>query len=53
MYLEELEILKTVELIEYRTFKEKIDITRRYRGKARIEIIDNRFIYIERFRRGN
>lgn len=53
MYLEELEILKTVELIEYRTFKEKLDITRRYRGRTRIEIIDNKYIYIEQYKRGN
>lgn len=50
MYIEQ---LVTVEYLEYQNFKEKIDITRRYRGRAIVEIIDNRFIYVERFRRGN
>lgn len=50
MYIKQ---LVTVEYLEYQNFKEKIDITRRYRGRAIVEIIDNRFIYVERFRRGN
>ena len=49
MRLEELEILTVVETIEYRTFKEKIDITKRYGGKAKIQIYDN-YIYLEKKR---
>ena len=42
------EKLQIVELIEFKTFKEKLDITREYDHKAKMEIIDNRYIYIER-----
>ena len=49
MRLEELEILTVVETIKYRTFKEKIDITKKYDGKAKIQIYDN-YIYLEKKR---
>lgn len=49
MRLEELEILTVVETIKYRTFKEKIDITKKYGGKARIQIYDN-YVYLEKKR---
>ena len=47
MRLEELEILTVVEIINYRSFKEKIDITKIYGGKAKIQIYDN-YIYLEK-----
>lgn len=34
--------------IPYRSFKEKIAITKQYQGKAKIEIFDD-FVYIEMF----
>jgi len=34
-------------LIEFNSFKEKIAITKRYRGRGRIEILDNKYVYIE------
>lgn len=37
----------SVMLIEFRNFKEKIAITRRYYGKAKMQILDNRYVYIE------
>ena len=33
-------------LIPFKSFKEKIQITKEYDGKAKIEIIDNEFVYI-------
>lgn len=39
--------LIVVEYIPYRNFREKIDITKEFRGKARVEI-DEKYIYVER-----
>lgn len=43
----ELEVLTTIKLEKYKSFKEKLEITKKYAGKAKIEIWDN-YIYIER-----
>lgn len=37
----------SVILIEFRSFKEKIAITKEYDRKGRIEILDNKYVYIE------
>lgn len=37
----------SVILIEFKTFKEKIAITKEYNRKGRIEILDNKYVYIE------
>lgn len=42
------ETLQVVEIIEFRDFKEKLKITKEYDGKAKIEIIDNKYVYVER-----
>jgi len=42
------ETLQVVEIIEFRNFKEKLKITKEYDGKAKIEIIDNKYVYVER-----
>lgn len=42
------ETLQVVEIIEFRNFKEKLKITKEYAGKAKIEIIDNKYVYVER-----
>lgn len=34
-------------MIPFDTFKDKIRITKEYDGRARIEVIDNRYVYIE------
>lgn len=49
MKLEELEELLTIEIINYRNFKEKMNITKKYRGKAKIEIYKD-YVYVERKR---
>ena len=49
MRLEELEILLVIETEEYRSFKEKIAITQKYRGKAKMEIYKD-YIYVEKKR---
>jgi hypothetical protein len=36
-----------IEIIPYGSFKEKMQITKKYDGKAKIEILDNRYIYVE------
>ncbi|WP_158220074.1 hypothetical protein [Tissierella sp. P1] len=52
MELEELfEELTVVEYIPFRTFKEKINITKKHLGKGKI-VIDERHVYIERKERG-
>lgn len=42
------EVLQVVEYIRVNNFKEKIKITKEFDGKARVEIIDNNFIYTDR-----
>ena len=42
------ETLQVVEIIEFRNFKEKLNITKEYDGKAKMEIIDNKYVYVER-----
>ena len=39
-----------IEVIPYKTFKERLQVTKKYEGKAKITIYD-RYIYIERERR--
>ena len=41
-----------VDYIPFRTFKEKIAITKKYSGKAKLEIIDNKYVYVERVEHG-
>lgn len=41
------EKLQVVEIIEFKTFKEKIDITKEYDRKAKMEIIDNKYVYVK------
>ena len=36
-----------MELIPYKNFKEKISITKEYDRIAKMEIIDNKFVYVE------
>lgn len=43
------EKLRTVELIEFNDFKEKINITKKKTKNMRIEIIEDRYIYIEKW----
>jgi hypothetical protein len=42
------ETLQVVEIIEFRNFKEKLNITKKYDGKAKMEILDNKYVYVER-----
>ena len=43
-----MESLQSIELIPFKTFKEKIAITKKYNGKAKMEIIDNKFVLVEK-----
>ena len=43
-----MENLQSIELIPFKTFKEKIAITKEYNGKAKMEIIDNKFVLVEK-----
>lgn len=45
------EILKVIEVIPFRSFKEKIKIVQQHEGKGKIEIYDN-IVYIERTEKG-
>lgn len=47
------EKLQVVEIIEFKTFKEKIDITKEFDRKAKMEILDNKYVYIERLEVAN
>lgn len=38
----------SVKVIPYRSFKEKIAITKKYNGKAKIEIVDNKYVLVLR-----
>ena len=49
MRLEELEELLIIEIIKYENFKDKLNITKKYRGKAKMEIYKD-YIYVERKR---
>lgn len=42
------EILQIVEIIEFRNFREKLDITKEYDHRAKMMIIDDRYVYVER-----
>lgn len=42
------ETLKVIELIEFENFKEKLKLTKEYDGLGKIEIIDNKYVYVER-----
>lgn len=41
------ENLKTIECIRFYTFKEKLKITKQYERLAKMQIIDNKYIYLE------
>ena len=43
-----MENLQSIELIPFKTFKEKINITKKHDGKAKMEIIDNKFVLVEK-----
>ena len=45
------EYLQVVEIIPFKTFKEKIAITKKFDGKAKIEIHKN-YIYVEQIVKG-
>lgn len=38
--------LQVATLIEFRNFKEKIKITKKYFRTAKMEVIDNKYIYV-------
>lgn len=42
------ETLKIVEIIEFRNFKEKLHITKEFDHRAKMEIIGNKYVYVER-----
>lgn len=44
-------VMERVEIREFRNFKEKIAITKKYFRAAKMEIIDNKYVYIK-FRKG-
>lgn len=44
--MEEKELVR-VELIPFDNFKEKITITKEYDRRSTMEIIDNKFVYVE------
>ena len=44
--LEKPEKLQVIQAIPYKSFKEKIDITRKYKGKGYIEVLED-LVYIE------
>ena len=43
-----IETLQVVECIPIENFKHKIKLTKEYFGKAKIEIIDDNYVYIDR-----
>lgn len=47
------ETLQIVEIIEFRNFKEKLDITKEYDHIAKMLIIDDRYVLIERLEVAN
>ena len=42
------ETLKVIELIPYKDFKEKLKLTKEYDGSGKVEIIDDKYVYVER-----
>lgn len=40
------EYLQKAEMIPFRTFKEKIAITKKYFYTSKMEIIDNKYVYV-------
>lgn len=42
------ENLQRVEIINFKNFKEKIRLTKQYDRKAKIEIVDNKYILVLR-----
>lgn len=42
------ETLQIIEFIQFNTFKEKLDITKEYDHIAKMEIIDDKYVYVER-----
>jgi hypothetical protein len=42
------EVLQIVELIPFRTFKEKLAITKEFDLTAKMQIIDNKYVFVER-----
>lgn len=46
--------LCSVEMIPFRSFKEKIELTKKYNRKRRMEIIDNKYVLLikEKIRQG-
>ena len=42
------ETLKVIEFIPYKDFKEKLKLTKEYDGKAKIEIVEDKYMYVER-----
>jgi len=45
--MEEQEILQVTELLPFKTFKEKLSITKKYDRKAKMQIIDDKYVYVE------
>lgn len=43
-----METLKVIEFIPYKDFKEKLKLTKKYDRKAKIEIVDDKYVYVER-----
>lgn len=43
-----MEALKVIELIEFKDFKEKLKLTKKYAGKAKVEVVDDKYVYVER-----
>lgn len=43
-----METLKVIEFIPYKDFKEKLKLTKEYDGKAKIEIVEDKYMYVER-----
>lgn len=39
--------MSSIEIIPFKSFKEKIRITKKYGRKARIEIIDNKYVVVK------
>lgn len=43
-----MDTLQVIEIIPFRDFKEKINITKEHLKGARVEIIDDEFVYVEK-----
>lgn len=42
------ETLIIIEFIKFNTFKEKLNITKKYDRKAKMEIVDDKYVLVER-----